>query len=217
MAIVSQIPNVQQTAANESNFCLLHVTSRACDLSFHLCMRLQKLEVKHWLDIQKAANQSRTRTILAMEFASVLGIAASAANIIELSTSCISSLQALRASYKISELNVQVSVTQLSTLKAALMQISAWQREGTESFPPHLGMELNLSLHSCKTLIDSLNDQLNPLRVDQSSRTLSFRGKAKFLWKEREWTNLQTLLNHQISAIHLFLTTMQWYIPRNNF
>ena len=149
-----------------------------------------------------------------MEFVAVLGIAASVANIVELSSSCISSLQALRASYKISELNVQVSVAQLSTLKAALMQISAWQCEGTESIPSHLGMDLNLSLHSCKILIESLNNQLNPLRVEQNNRTLSFRGKAKFLWNEREWTNLQTLLNHQISAIHLFLTTMQWYISQ---
>ena len=151
-----------------------------------------------------------------MEFVSVLGIAASVANIVELSTTCITSLQALRASYKISELNVQVSVTQLSTLKAVLMQISAWQCEDTESIPSHLGMDLNLSLHSCETLIDSLNGQLNPVRVDQGSRTLSFRGKAKFLWNEREWTNLQTLLDHQITGIHLLLTTMQWYIPSNN-
>ena len=138
------------------------------------------------------------------------------ANLVELSSSCISSLQALRASYKISELNVQVSVAQLSTLKAALMQISVWQCAGNESIPSHLGMDLSLSLHSCKTLIDSLNDRLNLLKVDESSRTLSFRGKAKFLWNEREWTNLQTLLNHQISAIHLFLTTMQWYSPSND-
>ena len=149
-----------------------------------------------------------------MEFVAVLGIAASVANIVELSSSCISSLQALRASYKISELNVQVSVAQLSTLKAALLQISAWQCEGTESIPSCLGMDLNLSLHSCKILIESLNNQLNPLRVEQSNRTLSFRGKAKILWNEREWINLQTLLNHQISAIHLFLTTMQWYISQ---
>ena len=150
-----------------------------------------------------------------MEVVSVLGIAASVANIVELSTSCVSSLQALRASYKTSELNVQISVTQLSTLKAALVQVSAWQCEGTESIPSHLGIDLNLSLHSCKTLIDSLNDQLKPLRVDQKSRTLSFRGKANFLWNEKEWTNLQTLLSHQISAIHLFLTRIQWYIPSN--
>ena len=144
-----------------------------------------------------------------MEVISVLGVAGSVANIVELSTSCINSLLDLRANYKISELNVQVSVTQLSTLKAALLQISAWKCESTELMPYHLEMDLNLSLNSCKTLIDGLNDQLKPLRLDEST-ALSFRRKAKFLLNGREWNNLQTLLNHQISAIHLFLTTMQW-------
>lgn len=144
-----------------------------------------------------------------MDLISVLDIAASVASIVELSTGCIKSLLDLRASYQITDMNVQVSIAQLSTLRAALMQISAWEFESTDFIPSNLEMDFNLSLTSCKALIDGLNDQLVPLTIDQTP-ALNFRKKAQFLLNGREWSNLQTLLSHQISAIQLFLTTLQW-------
>ncbi|KAI4174279.1 MAG: hypothetical protein LQ343_002418 [Gyalolechia ehrenbergii] len=94
-----------------------------------------------------------------MDLISVLDIAASVASIVELSTGCIKSLLDLRASYQITDMNVQVSIAQLSTLRAALMQISAWEFESTDFIPSNLEMDFNLSLTSCKALIDGLNDQ----------------------------------------------------------
>lgn len=144
-----------------------------------------------------------------MEVVSALGLAASVANILDLSTTCIKLLLELRASYKISDLNIQVSVAQLSTLKAAMTQITMWKCDSPSYIPYHLGTDLDLSLKSCKILIDGLNDQLSPLRLNGTA-SLSFKRKAQFLLSGREWNQLQTLLNHQIAAIHLFLTTMQW-------
>ncbi|KAL8784386.1 MAG: hypothetical protein Q9213_003986 [Squamulea squamosa] len=69
-------------------------------------------------------------------------------------------------------------------------------------------MDLNLSLSSCKTLVDALNDHLSLAGVDNISG-MSFGSKTKFLLNGREWSHLQTLLSHQISAIQLFLTVMQ--------
>lgn len=145
-----------------------------------------------------------------MEVVTILGAAASVATVIEVSASCINKLLDLRAKYKVSNMNVQVSVAQLSTLKAALTQISAWTCEDPELIPYHLGTDLRLSLNSCQTLVDGLNDYLSQIRTDGTT-TLSFSRKAKFLLNGREWTHLQTLLSHQISAIQLFLITMQWY------
>ncbi|KAL8987446.1 MAG: hypothetical protein Q9177_003342 [Variospora cf. flavescens] len=143
-----------------------------------------------------------------MEVITALGAAASIATVVELSGSCINKLMDLRAKYKISDLNVQVSVAQLSTLKAALTQISAWTCEDPEVIPDCLETDLGLSLGSCRILVDGLNNHLSQIRTDGIA-TLSFSRKAKFLLNGREWDHLQTLLSHQISAIQLFLTTMQ--------
>lgn len=145
-----------------------------------------------------------------MEVVTILGAAASVATVVEVSASCINKLLDLRAKHKLSDMNVQVSVAQLATLKAALTQISAWTCEDTGLIPYHLGTDLNLSLSSCKTLVDGLNGHLSQIRIDGIA-TPSFGRKAKFLMNGREWSHLQTLLSHQISAIQLFLTTMQWY------
>ena len=144
-----------------------------------------------------------------MELVSVIGIAASIASLVELSTTCIKSLMDLRADYKVTDLNIQVSIAQLSTLKAALMQISAWKCESTDFIPPNLENDLSLSLTSCKALMDGLKNRLIPLIIEQTP-ALSLRRKAQFLLNGKEWNNLQTLLSHQISAIQLLLTTLQW-------
>lgn len=143
-----------------------------------------------------------------MEVVSILGAAASVATVIEVSTTCINRLLDLRTKYKIADLNVQVSIAQLSTLKAALAQISTWTCQSSELIPYNLEMDLNISLGSCKALIDGLNDHLRPFKDDDN--TTSLGRKTKFLLNGREWSHLQTLLGHQVSAIQLFLTTMQW-------
>ncbi|KAI4124009.1 MAG: hypothetical protein LQ341_007123, partial [Variospora aurantia] len=120
-----------------------------------------------------------------MELVTALGAAASIATVVELSGSCINKLMDLRAKYKISDLNVQVSVAQLSTVKAALTQISAWTCEDPEVIPDCLETDLGLSLGS------------------YGIATLSLSRKAKFLLNRREWDHLQTLLSHQISAIQV--------------
>ena len=144
-----------------------------------------------------------------MEIASVLGVAASISSIIELSTACVKSLLELRAVYRSSELHVQVAIAQLSTLKVALTQISTWRCQSNNFIPYHLEADLNLSLHSCKALMDGLNEHLSPLRLDKTD-TFGFKSRIALLMNGREWSNLQTLLSHQVSAIQLFLTTMQW-------
>lgn len=145
-----------------------------------------------------------------MEVATVLGAAASIATVVELSGRCINKLLDLRAEYRTSDLNVQLSVAQLSTLKAALTQISAWTCDHAEVIPRCLETDLGLPLDSCKTLVDCLNDHLSQIGTE-GILTLSFSRKAKFLLNRREWKRLLTLLSHQISAIQFFLTTMQWY------
>lgn len=143
-----------------------------------------------------------------MELISVLGIAASIASIVELSTGCIKSLMDIRANYEITDMTVQVSIAQLSTLKAALTQISTWKCESFDLIPSNLETDLNVSLTSCKALIDGLNGHLVPLTLENQS-ALSVGKRIRFLLNGKEWSNLQSLLGHQISAIQLLLTTLQ--------
>ena len=165
---------------------------------------MERLALSH-----TSSSQRHAKSVLKMEFASILGVAASISSIVELSTACVKSLLELRAAYRSSELHVQVAVAQLSTLNAALTQISTWRCLSNNFIPYHLEADLNLSLHSCKALMDGLNEYLSALRLDKTD-TFSSKSRLALLMSGREWSNLQTLLSHQVSAIQLFLTTMQW-------
>ncbi|KAL8774141.1 MAG: hypothetical protein Q9209_001249 [Squamulea sp. 1 TL-2023] len=125
-----------------------------------------------------------------MEVVPVLGAAASVATVLELSTACINKLLDLRTRYKISDLKVHVFIAQLSTLKAALAEISAWACTSSNSIPHQLKMDLNLSLSSCKTLVDALDGHLSSTGVD-NVRGMSFGSKTNRTQVEQE-----SLLEH---------------------
>ena len=122
-----------------------------------------------------------------MEFASILGVAASISSIVELSTACVKSLLELRAAYRSSELHVQVAVAQLSTLNAALTQISTWRCPSNNFIPSNLEADLNVSLHSCKLLMEGLSQHLSALRLDRTDK-FGFKEQAS---ASDEWTGME--------------------------
>ncbi|KAL9599927.1 MAG: hypothetical protein Q9219_003489 [cf. Caloplaca sp. 3 TL-2023] len=125
-----------------------------------------------------------------MELITILGVAASVASIIEVSTTCIKSLLDIRAQYQITDLNVQISIAQLSTLKAALLQISAWKCGSSDFIPANLETDLDLSLNGCKALVDGLSDRLKPFTLGQAP-LLNFRKKAHFLLNAKDRTQVE--------------------------
>ena len=130
---------------------------------------LKRLALSH-----TSTSQHHAKSVLKMAIASFLGFAASISSTIGLSTACVKSLLELRAAYISTELHAQVAVAQLSTPKVALTQISTWRCQPNNfiRYDPEGG--LNLSLHSCKALMDGLNEHLSALRLDKTE-SFSFK------------------------------------------
>lgn len=143
-----------------------------------------------------------------MDPLSILGAAASAITVVELCTESLNSLLRLQYRYTNADLTVRLLITQLCTLRTALSQISEWN---VDTVPHHVQTDLDMSLDGCKFLIQGLNDHLSRIEYDEN-KALSVRKKAQLLWGEKERTDFLTLLSHNIAALQLLLTAMQWYV-----
>lgn len=152
-----------------------------------------------------------------MEPISILGAAASAITVVQLCTQSLNSLLRLQKRFRNADLTVRLLVTQLSTLRTALNQISDWVDKSVHGALSRILPDLNMSLDGCRFLIETLNDRLSRLEYDEDT-ALSMRKRAQTVWDEKERTEFLTLLGHNISALQLLLTAMQWYnYMKNSF
>lgn len=144
-----------------------------------------------------------------MDPGSILGAAVSVTTVVQMCTESLNWLLQLQNKYKNVDITVQLLITQLSTLRTALSQISEWVASGVHDVPPHIQTDLATSLGGCGLLIETLNSHLSRLDYEES-KSLSMRKKARVLWGEKERADFQTLLGHNIAALQLLLTAMQW-------
>ena len=145
-----------------------------------------------------------------MEPVSVIGLGGALLGIIDVLTSSVESLRNLQTRYKITHLRFWSVVGQLSTLKAALSQISEMIKSGPFARPHHQQLEadLKVSLDNCGALISVLDDQLQPSKGEETA-SLGTRRKIRFLWEEDSMNEFLDLLNNQINAIYILLTAIQ--------
>ncbi len=145
-----------------------------------------------------------------MDPVSFLGAAASVTTITQLCTEGLNALLRFQKRYKNADLTVRLLITQLSTLRTALSQISEWVESCVHDALTHVLSDLITSLDGCRLLIETLNDRLSRLEHNEH-KALSMRRKAQTVWGENERTDFLSLLSHNIAALHLLLTAMQWY------
>ncbi|KAA6415288.1 MAG: guanine nucleotide-binding subunit alpha [Lasallia pustulata] len=145
-----------------------------------------------------------------MDPVSAIGLAGSALGIIDIVTRSVQTLQNLQKIYKDADLTVSLLIGQLSTLKAALCQISEWINTTLVNAPQHhqLVADLTISLDCCERLIRVLNARLHELKRTDSG-ALSTMGKGLFAWGEKDRREFLNHLNHQTNALNLLLTTFQ--------
>lgn len=146
-----------------------------------------------------------------MDPLSILGAAASVITVVELCTESLNSLLGLQNRYTNADLTIRLLITQLRTLRTALSQISEWIITNLDTIPYHVQTDLAMSLDGCKFLIEGLNDRLSHFEYDEN-KALNVRKKAQLLWGEKERTDFLTLLSHNIAALQLLLTAIQWYV-----
>lgn len=146
-----------------------------------------------------------------MDPASAIALASSVIGIVDVLTKSVTSLLHLQTKYKQADLTVSLLIGQLSTLKAALNQISEWITSSLDAVPQHeqLVSDLTISINGCKVLVLALDDRIKSFDRN-AAHSLSALGKAQLLWDENGTTIYVNHLSNQISALNLLLTALQW-------
>ena len=147
-----------------------------------------------------------------MDPVSIISLAASVSSIVGVIAKTVNALSTLQAKYRNADLSVFLLIGQLSTLKAALGQISEWIKiEGCTAQSEHLQLfeDLMVALNSCQILISILDDRIDQLAHKEGSDSLDVKGKIVFLWGEEELNMYVTHLNNQVNALSLLLSAIQ--------
>lgn len=146
-----------------------------------------------------------------MDPASIIALAGSAISIVDVIGRSLSFLLELQTKSRNANLTVSLLIGQLSTLKAALNQISEWITTSLVGVPRHeqLIADLDVSLEACKVLVLLLDDRIFHLKSSLTSQVAAV-AKAHFLWEEKGMNDYLNLLNNQINALNLLLTALQW-------
>lgn len=146
-----------------------------------------------------------------MDPLTIVGVTGAIVGIIDVITRSVRSLCYLQAKFKGTNLTISLLVGQLSTLKAALNQISEWIDTSLVAVQKHqrLVFDLKVSLESCKVVIQLLGDRI--CQFEQiNGNTVSVQGRILYLWGQSGITEYLNHLNNQTSALNLLLTALQW-------
>ena len=147
-----------------------------------------------------------------MDPVSIVSLASAVLSIVGVIAKNINALSTLQAKYRNADLSVFLLIGQLSTLKAALGQISEWIKiEGITAQSEHLQLiaDLQIALNGCQVLISILDDRVEQLANKEGSDNLKVQGKIVFLWEEQELNVYVTHLNNQVNALTLLLSAIQ--------
>ncbi|MCJ1403255.1 guanine nucleotide-binding protein subunit alpha [Xylographa trunciseda] len=147
-----------------------------------------------------------------MDPLSAIALAQSVLSIVGVIAKNVNALSTLQAKYRNADLSVFLLIGQLSTLKAALGQISEWIKiEGDTAQSKHLQLfeDLKVALNGCQVLISILDDRVDHLANKEGSDNLKDQGKIVFLWEEQELNVYVTHLNNQVNALTLLLSAIQ--------
>jgi chaperonin cofactor prefoldin len=146
-----------------------------------------------------------------MDPVSAVGLAGALVGIGDVITRSIRSLIDLQSKYRSSSLVVSLLIGQLTTLKAALNQITEWVGNSLVSVPQHeqLVADLQASLGSCHVLIFVLEERIEKLEQEQDhGDDLTVKGKIGFLLEESSLNEFTNHLNNQVNALNLLLTAL---------
>ena len=140
-----------------------------------------------------------------------VGLVGAALGVADVVTKTLKSLVDLQTRYRNADLTVSLVIGQLSTIKAALDEISIWVRTSLAALPQHqqLVQDLGTSLEGCRLVIKIIDGRLEHLNRN-TEHSLSTAGKVTYLWEEHDMNLYSNHLNNQINALHLLLTALQW-------
>lgn len=145
-----------------------------------------------------------------MDPISAIGLVSAIAGIVDLIAKGVLSLSDFQSRYRIVDLKVSLLIGQLSTLKAALTQVGHLVQDvACVPRDRQLVSELSNSLASLETIIGVLDSRLSHLQHNTEDGLSSWR-RVNFVWDEQTMRDYLSMLDHQVNALGLLLTALQW-------
>lgn len=147
-----------------------------------------------------------------MDPVSAIGFVSAIAGIVDLIAKGVLSLSDFQSRYRIVDLKVSLLIGQLSTLKAALTQVGQLVQDvACVPRDRQLVSDLSNSLASLETIIIALDSRLSHLQHNTVDRLSNWQ-RLNFVWDEQTMRDYLSLLDHQVNALMLLLTALQWYV-----
>jgi len=140
----------------------------------------------------------------------IIGTAASVANIVEILVKIVGTLNELHSQWKKADLTFISLIAQLIALKAALNKIQEWM-DGNDGESHHqLVMDLEVSISCCWMLVSKMDSEISDLSRNDGYG-LEPRNKMKLIVKNGTLEELQKRVEQQTNALTLLLTACNWY------
>lgn len=140
-----------------------------------------------------------------MDPGSAIGIVGLLISLADVAGKTIHKLSHLRTKYQNADLAVAALIGQLCTIKAALTELGSHQNARLENLECHLSS----AVEGCSLLIESVDERIAQLERKVVGR-LSSKGKASFLWAEKDLGDCLAMLDRQVHALNLLLLATQW-------
>lgn len=148
-----------------------------------------------------------------MDPASFLGIVGSAVGIADIATKCVSKLRELQRRWKKADLKLNLLITQINTIRAALEQIARLVPPDTfgDSCDDQLMDNLKDVQACCVLVLGFIDSHVNMLERDEQDN-LTTESKAKAVIHEGDINEWVTILEKQSNALNLLLTVISWLV-----
>ncbi|MCJ1308484.1 hypothetical protein MMC25_002137 [Agyrium rufum] len=144
-----------------------------------------------------------------MDPVTAIGLVAAVKGLVEVAANTVSGFIKLKRKFNNTDLNLNLLISQLSTVKAALDQISCWISSYLIQGSHHqqLVLDLGIALEGCKLLMAVLDASVSHIS-HESGTPLQLQAKIHLLWEEAGMRDHVSLLNNQNLALNLLLTAL---------
>jgi hypothetical protein len=153
-----------------------------------------------------------------MDPATLLGVVASSIQIAQLIGATIQNLHTLKGKFQDADVTIRLISGQLSTIKAAIIQIHEWAEFNFDDSPKEEKFSdgLNVALDGCRAAMDALSEEVEELITGTGNTTgvlptaPGIRARLKVVWSEDSMKAHQDRLYGQVQALQILLTAGQW-------
>lgn len=152
-----------------------------------------------------------------MDPASLLGAISASGAIVGAIAKTLHGLHEVREKFHGADVSVGLLMSELTAVKAAIIQIEDWVRFSSRNkpVPADLGPALEISLEGCKTAMDVLAAEVQNVLDDLSPEGPRFQFRARYVWNESTMKEHQLRLHTQVSALQLLLQAVQMRVNRS--